>query len=130
MAKRQMSCANDNNSIEDWRFLALVFDRFLLFIFVAVSVIGTAVILLDTPYLWDKVDQQEFINKWHDMHLDLMNKPGYIPEWIWFPGEEKKIMDKNSDPGNSENSAHCPIDSQGVTEPPFEFFSEYWIIGQ
>ena len=80
MAKRQMSCANDNNSIEDWRFLALVFDRFLLFIFVAVSVIGTAVILLDTPYLWDTVDQQEFINKWHDMHLDLMNKPGYIPE--------------------------------------------------
>ena len=40
MAKREEASANDNNVVEDWRFLALVFDRFLLFIFVAVT-IGT-----------------------------------------------------------------------------------------
>jgi len=80
MAKREMATANDNNVIEDWRFLALVFDRFLLFIFVGVTIVGTAVILLDTPYLWDKVDQQELKNKWHDMHLEMMKQPNYIPD--------------------------------------------------
>ena len=80
MAKREMAAANDNNVIEDWRFLALVFDRFLLFIFVSVTIVGTAVILLNTPYLWDEVDQEEIRAKWHDMHLDLMKQPGYIPE--------------------------------------------------
>lgn len=80
MAKREMSSANDNNVIEDWRFLALVFDRFLLFIFVAVTIVGTAVILLNTPFLWDNVDQEEIRAKWDDMHLELMKHPGYIPE--------------------------------------------------
>ena len=37
MARREMALANDNNVVEDWRFLALVFDRFLLFVFVAVT---------------------------------------------------------------------------------------------
>ena len=80
MAKREMAAANDNNVIEDWRFLALVFDRFLLFIFIAVTIVGTAVILLNTPYLWDNVDQLALKDKWHDMHLELMKQPDYIPD--------------------------------------------------
>ena len=54
--------------------------RLLLFIFVVITIVGTAVILLDTPYLWDDVNQEEIRAKWHDMHLELMKHPGYIPE--------------------------------------------------
>ena len=80
MAKREMAAANDNNVIEDWRFLALVFDRLLLFVFVAITVVGTAVILLDTPYLWDTVDQQALKDNWHHMHMEMMKGPNYIPD--------------------------------------------------
>ena len=44
MAKREMSSANDNNVIEDWRFLALVFDRFVVFIVVNNVVVVVVVV--------------------------------------------------------------------------------------
>jgi hypothetical protein len=78
-AKSARGNANANNVIEDWRFLALVFDRLLLWVFIIITIIGTCAILLNSPYLGDSIDQEKIRANWHDLHLDLMKKPGYIP---------------------------------------------------
>lgn len=38
---------------DDWAFVAMVLDRLLLWVFAFISVIGTLVILCESPYLYD-----------------------------------------------------------------------------
>ncbi|KAI0213556.1 Acetylcholine receptor subunit beta-like 1 [Lamellibrachia satsuma] len=43
--------------LEDWRYIAMVIDRLQLYIFVAVTIGGTAGILINSPHIFDYVDQ-------------------------------------------------------------------------
>jgi nicotinic acetylcholine receptor, invertebrate len=48
---------------DDWKYVALVIDRIMLYIFFSVTVIGTAFILFDAPYIFEFVDQQAYLDK-------------------------------------------------------------------
>lgn len=54
--------------LDDWRYVARVMDRLLLYIFLIVTFGGTCGILLQAPHILEYVDQDEiinsFINKW------------------------------------------------------------------
>ena len=45
--------------LEDWRYIAMVIDRLQLYIFVLVTIGGTAGILINSPHIFDYVDQDE-----------------------------------------------------------------------
>ena len=38
---------------DDWAFVAMVLDRLLLYVFGAVSILGTILILCESPFLYD-----------------------------------------------------------------------------
>ena len=46
---------------EDWKYVAMVIDRLQLYLFFAVTTIGTASILLDAPHIFEYVNQNEVI---------------------------------------------------------------------
>lgn len=48
---------------DDWKYVALVIDRIMLYIFFSVTVIGTALILFDAPHIFEFVDQQSYLDK-------------------------------------------------------------------
>ena len=48
---------------DDWKYVALVIDRIMLYIFFSVTVIGTAFILFDAPHIFEFVDQQAYLDK-------------------------------------------------------------------
>ena len=45
--------------LEDWRYIAMVMDRLLLYIFLAVTIGGTIGILFSAPHIFVYVDQDE-----------------------------------------------------------------------
>ncbi|XP_036354785.1 acetylcholine receptor subunit beta-like 1 [Octopus sinensis] len=47
---------------EDWKYIASVFDRLQLYIFLLVTAIGSIATLMNAPYVFDFVDQKEIIN--------------------------------------------------------------------
>ncbi|CAK9297068.1 unnamed protein product [Gordionus sp. m RMFG-2023] len=53
----------DENNIEreDWKYIAIVIDRILLYIFIIVTLGGTLGIIIDAPHIFEHVDQQERI---------------------------------------------------------------------
>lgn len=53
VAKRMENRENHNKVEEDWRYVAAVIDRLLLIVFSSVCLIGTAVIILQAPALYD-----------------------------------------------------------------------------
>lgn len=53
VAKRMENRENYNKVEEDWQFAATVIDRMFLYIFSAVCVIGTCIIILQAPALYD-----------------------------------------------------------------------------
>lgn len=48
---------------DDWKYVAMVIDRLLLYIFFGVTLGGTLGILLSAPNVFKYVDQQEIIDK-------------------------------------------------------------------
>ena len=44
---------NDTQIEEDWRYVATVMDRLLLLVFSSVCIVGTAIIILQAPALYD-----------------------------------------------------------------------------
>ena len=44
--------------LEDWRYIAMVIDRLQLYLFLAVTIGGSAAIHVDAPYIVDFVDQE------------------------------------------------------------------------
>jgi nicotinic acetylcholine receptor, invertebrate len=48
---------------DDWKYVALVIDRLQLFVFFAVTVIGTAMILFNAPQIFQYIDQQEILRQ-------------------------------------------------------------------
>jgi len=45
--------------LEDWRYISMVIDRLQLYVFLAVTMVGTASILVGAPHIFDSVDQDE-----------------------------------------------------------------------
>jgi len=48
---------------DDWKFVASVIDRFLLYVFLGTTVTGTISIIVDAPHIFDLVDQKEIIDQ-------------------------------------------------------------------
>ena len=49
--------------LEDWRYIALVIDRLQLYIFLVVTAGGTVAILVNAPYIFEFVDQDDVKNR-------------------------------------------------------------------
>ena len=49
----------DVQVLEDWRYISMVIDRLQLYVFLAVTMVGTASILVGAPHIFDSVDQDE-----------------------------------------------------------------------
>ena len=47
--------------LEDWRYIAMVIDRLQLYIFLAVTVVGSISILINAPHIYTYVDQDSVI---------------------------------------------------------------------
>lgn len=45
--------------LDDWRYIAMVIDRLQLCLFLAVTITGTASILINAPHIFEFVDQDE-----------------------------------------------------------------------
>lgn len=45
--------------LEDWRYISMVIDRLQLYVFLAVTMVGTASILVGAPHIFESVDQDE-----------------------------------------------------------------------
>ncbi len=45
--------------LEDWRYIAMVIDRFQLYVFLVVTVTGSMGILIDAPHIFEYVDQDK-----------------------------------------------------------------------
>lgn len=45
--------------LEDWRYIAMVIDRLMLYIFLAVTIGGTVGILINAPHIFEYVDQDD-----------------------------------------------------------------------
>ena len=48
---------------DDWKYVAMVIDRLLLYVFFGVTTGGTLGILLSAPHVFEYVDQKEIIEK-------------------------------------------------------------------
>ena len=48
----------DGQVLEDWRYISMVIDRLQLYVFLAVTIVGTASILVGAPHIFDSVDQE------------------------------------------------------------------------
>lgn len=46
--------------IDDWKYLSLIFDRFLLYVYAIVTLVGTLSILMYAPHIFTDFDQQGF----------------------------------------------------------------------
>lgn len=55
--------------LDDWKYVARVIDRLLLYIFLIVTVSGTIGLLMQAPHILEYVDQdqiiQDIIQKWN-----------------------------------------------------------------
>lgn len=51
------------NVLEDWKYVARVMDRLLLIVFLTVTLMGTAGILLNAPYILEYVDQDKILRE-------------------------------------------------------------------
>jgi len=92
-----MDSDNYNNIIEDWKYIALVFDRLLLYVFVIATVVGTLFLLLNQPFVMDHINQQEVLSKWTDTHQRNMKNADFISSCTGF---EKDII-----PGGSTETS-------------------------
>ena len=45
--------------VDDWGYVAVVIDRLQLYIFLVVTVVGSAVLLTNAPHIFEIVDQDE-----------------------------------------------------------------------
>ncbi|VDD97215.1 unnamed protein product [Enterobius vermicularis] len=54
---------------EDWKCVAMVIDRFLLYVFVGVTIGGTIGILGSAPYILQRVDQQKIIERLKHLYV-------------------------------------------------------------
>jgi len=46
---------------DDWKYVASVIDRFLLYTFIIVTVIGTITIIVDAPHIFEVIDQKTLV---------------------------------------------------------------------
>jgi len=46
--------------IDDWRYISLIFDRLLLYIYAIVTLVGTLAILMYAPHIFTDFDQKAF----------------------------------------------------------------------
>ena len=46
---------------DEWKYVALIIDRFLLIIYLLITVFGTILIIFNAPYIFQFVDQQEIL---------------------------------------------------------------------
>ena len=49
--------------LEDWKYVARVIDRLLLYIFLIVTIGGTAGLLLKAPHIFESINQDEIIRR-------------------------------------------------------------------
>jgi len=84
IANNLMDSDNFNNIIEDWKYIALVFDRLLLYIFVIATVVGTLFLLLNQPFLLDSIDQKEVTDAWGETHQRNMKNADFISSCTGF----------------------------------------------
>jgi nicotinic acetylcholine receptor len=54
IAKHTKDTDREIEVIEDWKFVAMVLDRFFLWIFIVACFVGTAAIILEAPSLYDE----------------------------------------------------------------------------
>jgi len=89
IANNLMDSDNFNNIIEDWKYIALVFDRLLLYIFVIATIVGTLFLLLNQPFVMDSINQQEVLANWVDTHQRNMKNSDFVSSCTGF---EKDII--------------------------------------
>ncbi len=46
---------------DEWKYVALTIDRFLLIIYLLITVFGTVLIIFNAPHIFQYVDQQEIL---------------------------------------------------------------------
>jgi len=46
--------------VDDWRYISLIFDRLLLYIYAIVTLAGTLAILMNSPHIFTDFNQQAF----------------------------------------------------------------------
>jgi len=63
----------DVQVLEDWRYISMVIDRLQLYVFLAVTIVGTASILVGAPHIFESVDQDVI----RDRILSSMDGIGY-----------------------------------------------------
>jgi len=68
-----MTSSSWQQILEDWRYIAMVIDRLQLYVFLVVTVTGTAAILIHAPHIFEFVDQDE-------LKLRIM---GSAEDFIW-----------------------------------------------
>jgi len=90
IANNLMDTDNFNNTIEDWKYIALVFDRLLLYIFTVATVVGTLFLLLNQPFVLDSIDQREVLDKFSETHQKNMKNADFISSCTGF---DKDIRD-------------------------------------
>jgi nicotinic acetylcholine receptor len=59
--------------LDDWKYVARVLDRLLLFVFLAVTLSGTCGVLLNAPHILEYVDQDKII---HNLLEYIKSKKG------------------------------------------------------
>jgi len=88
VANNLMDSDNFNNIIEDWKYIALVFDRLLLILFVIVTAIGTMVLLCNQPFIMDTIDQAKVLANWVETHQANMKNNDYISSITGFDSDK------------------------------------------
>jgi len=58
--------------LEDWRYISMVIDRLQLYVFLAVTMVGTASILVGAPHIFDSIDQDDITHPFTHTHLTAL----------------------------------------------------------
>jgi len=77
--------------IDDWQYLSLIFDRFLLYVYATVTLVGTLSILMYAPHIFTDFNQQGFKQevKIERCCKSLLSDPAQLEECFVNPGKYK-----------------------------------------
>uniref|UniRef100_A0A8R1DIJ7 Uncharacterized protein n=1 Tax=Caenorhabditis japonica TaxID=281687 RepID=A0A8R1DIJ7_CAEJA len=60
---------------DDWKYVAMIIDRLLLYVFFGITVGGTCGILFSAPHVFQRIDQQEMLDRLKEKYDSTSNTP-------------------------------------------------------